>query len=143
VCAEQERQYELETIRRGLSQVLQGGVRPAWLVNCVALLNLPYVAEAAEPNGSSSYARALALEQLIHEAIKGFGDGPYARAAAELLGADSHSCGRLLKDRRRHAAYELDVLPSTFRKNYEKQLLCDVAIRVWSIVHGLIGCGNQ
>jgi hypothetical protein len=42
--------------------------------------------------------------------------------------------GRLLKDRRRFAADQLGVLPSTFRRNYEPIILRDLAVEVWRMV---------
>jgi hypothetical protein len=81
----------------------------------------------------------LVLEQVLHAAIRRLGGGPYGRAAALLFGADPTTRGRLLKDRRRIAADELDVLPSTFRRNYEQRLIDDIAFEVWRIARTIAG----
>lgn len=118
----------VEAIRQGLEQVLRGGLRPAWLVHCPEMLKL--VAEASGLD-EDVYGQAILLEDALRTAIHRLGNGAYGRAAAVLLGADPLTRGLLLKDRRRLAASELDVLPSTFRKSYEESILDDVAVEIW------------
>ncbi len=124
------RPHQVEEIQRGLIEVLRGGVRLAWLVDCPEVLEL--VAEADESD-EDPYRRALAVEKILRAGINGLGDGPYGRAAALLFGADQMTCGLLLKDRRRLASAELDVLPSTFRKTYENWIIADVAVEIWRV----------
>jgi hypothetical protein len=126
------RPHQVEEIQRGLIEVLRGGVRPAWLVHCHELLSLDQLGDLAS-DGNDMYARASALEDIIRDAISRLGDGPYGRAAGLLFGTASEARGLLLKVRRRLAAEEFDVLPSTFRKYYEDELLLDIAIEFWRI----------
>ena len=114
--------------------MLRGGVRPAWLVHCSELLQLRGVDGGAGNGPDDAYQRAIALESLVRVAITQLGDGPYGVAAALLFGTHPHSRGRLLKDRRRLAADELGILPSTFRKNYEDAMLDDVAVEIWKLL---------
>ncbi len=85
----------------------------------------------AGDEASDLYVRAIALEGLLLHALESLDDGPVGHATRLLFGAVPETRGRLLKDRRRLAAEELDVLPSTFRKNYESALVADLAIEVW------------
>ncbi len=128
------RLHQVEVIRRGLDQVLRGGVRPAWLVQCHELLELDYVRGAAGKDADDPYARAVALERILITAIGNLGDGPLGRTAALLLGTVPDTKGRLLKDRRRLASLELDILPSTFRRNHEAPILDDLAIAIWQLM---------
>jgi hypothetical protein len=80
---------------------------------------------------ADDYTRALVLEQILSEAVDRLGNGPYGKAASLLLGTASEARGLLLKVRRRLAAEELGVLPSTFRKNYERALIEDIAVEIW------------
>jgi hypothetical protein len=125
-------QVSVEVITGGLLPVLRHGVRPARLRQCCELLALRCVRDRA--GGSTHPDRlAFALEEVLKAALAALGDGPQGRAAELLLGAVVDSRGRPLKDRRRLAAGVLDVLPSTFRQNYEDQLLEDVAAEVFRI----------
>lgn len=114
--------------------MLRGGVRPSWLVQCRVLLDLDYVRREAGADTHDPYVRALALERILLESIATLGDGPEGRAAAMLFGAHVQTRGRLLKDRRHVAAAELDLLPSSFRKNHEAPIVADVAFEVWRII---------
>lgn len=95
---------------------------------------LEWVRQAGVAN-DDVYALALDLESLLRRAVRGLGEGPYGRAASCLFGADQMTHGLLLKARRRLAAAELDVLPSTFRKTYEDGIIEDVAVEVWRLIH--------
>ena len=107
--------------------MLRGGVRPAWLAQCPQMLNL-----VAEVNGPDDvYATALLLESRLMKAISRLGDGPYGRATALLFGANEATRGLLLKSRRRLAADQFEILPSTFRKNYEGKIVEDLAVELW------------
>lgn len=116
----------------GLNQVLRSGVRPGQLRHCPVLLSLRCVQDRAH-GSTNPELLAFGLEAVLHDALAGLGDGPPGRAAQLLFGADVDTRGRLLKDRRRLAAAELDVQPSTFRQNYEDDLLLDVAAEVLRI----------
>ena len=118
--------------------MLRGGIRPAWLVACPEMLKL--VAKAGIPS-DDPYEQALQLEELVRGALRNLGEGPYGRAAAILFGMNQMTRGLLLKDRRRLAASELDVLPSTFRRNYERRLLNDLAVEIWRQLKELEGQG--
>lgn len=123
---------EVEVIKRGLKQVLPGGVRPAWLVNCPILMDL--TTGWGKSGSEQSYEQALILERILIEALNRLGGGPYGIAASLLFGAHSLTRGRLLKDRRRYAAQELEVLPSTFRKTYEGAIIQDLTVEVWRVL---------
>jgi len=127
------RSHEVEVIRHGLEVVLQGGARPAWLIHCQELLELRHVRGEAGSSSDDPYVCALIIERLLVAATTAMGDGPVGRACRLLLGVNPGSRGRPLKDRRRLAAAELDILPSTFRKNYEDAILDDLAFEVWRI----------
>jgi hypothetical protein len=85
-------------------------------------------ARAHDPTERDSLVYA--LEAVLLDALHALGDGPYGRAARLLFGAVPDTRGRPLKDRRRLAAEQLDLLPSTFRHNYEAELLVDVAAEI-------------
>lgn len=123
-------------IRAGLQKILRCGVRPGLLRQCPELLSLECV-RARVQGSTDPDLLAFGLEAVLLDALAALGDGPSARAARLLLGAVVDSRGRLLKDRRRLAAAELDVLPPTFRQNYEDDLLLDVAAEVFRIEMGL------
>jgi hypothetical protein len=95
---------------------------------------LKLVAEESGASGDDQYRQALVLERLLCDALSQLGDGGYGRAAADLFGVGPLTKGRLLKDRRRFAADQLGVLPSTFRRNYEPIILRDLAVEVWRMV---------
>ena len=76
---------------------------------------------------------AFGLEAVLHAALDALGDGPHGRAAELLFGAVVDTVGRPLKVRRRLAAEQLDIMASTFRQNYEDQLLLDVAAEVYRL----------
>jgi hypothetical protein len=115
-------------------EVLRGGVRPAWLVQCNELLNFDQLGDLAGSDAVDIYVRATALQDLLQRAIARLGDGSYGHAASLLFGVAAGSKGRLLKDRRRFAAEELDVLPSTFRRNYENRIIEDLAVELWQLL---------
>jgi hypothetical protein len=123
----------VEVIYRNLKQVLRGGIRPAKLLHCPELLELA-VASTPVPEDADPYSAAIALENILRTALARLGAGPEGRAAQLLFGAVPETRGRLLKDRRRLAAQELDVLPSTFRRNYENDILRDLAMEVFASV---------
>lgn len=119
-------------IAKGLRRVLRFGVRPARLRDCEDLIALRCVHGRVKGSAERDVL-AFGLEAVLVEALAALGDGPYGRAARLLFGVELESKGRLLKDRRRLAAQELDVLPSTFRQNYEDELLLDLAAEVYRI----------
>jgi hypothetical protein len=121
----------VETIYDNLKGMLRDGVRAAKLLGCRALLELAVGSAAAE---NDPYASALALEALLRSALDTLGGGPEGRAARLLLGTASDTRGRMLKDRRRLAAMEMEVLPSTFRRNYERDILWDCAFAVAQLI---------
>jgi hypothetical protein len=73
---------------------------------------------------------AFGLEEVLRSAIDALGDGPQGQAAELLFGAVVDTRGLPLKDRRRQAAGSLHVAVSTFRQNYEDQMVEDVAAEV-------------
>jgi len=117
------------TITGGLQLVLRNGVRPARLRYCRELLDLRCV--RARAGGSDEPDRlAFGLEGVLHAAIDALGDGPQGQAAELLFGAAVDTRGLPLKDRRRQAATSLHVAVSTFRQNYEDQMVEDVAAEI-------------
>jgi hypothetical protein len=118
-----------EVIYNNLKQVLRGGIRPAKLLHCPELLELAVAGiQAVEDN---PYAAAVALDRLLQAALDGLGEGPEGRAARLLFGTVPDARGRALKDRRRLAAEEFEILPSTFRRNYEDDIVRDFAFEVF------------
>jgi hypothetical protein len=122
--------HPVEVIADLLQVVLKVGIRPARLAHALDLLDYLDHAVSHEKAGDP-YRRSLILEAILTEAVQSLGDGPMGRAANALFGLTSDTKGRLLKDRRRLAAKELDLLPSTFRKYYELDLIRDVALELW------------
>jgi hypothetical protein len=119
----------IEAIAQALRPALRYGASPYRLRNCNELLALQCVQLRARDTNDTD-ALAYAAEGVLLDALTALGDGPYGRAAAHLFGVSPDARGRLLKDRRRLAAYELDLLPTTFRKQYEEPLLHDIAAEV-------------
>lgn len=134
MTASWSRPATVEAITRGLQQVLRGGARLAWLIHCDALLEL--VNEEREENGDDRYRRSLVLERWLLDGLSGLGEGRYGVASRLLFGSDPYSRGLLLKDRRRLAAEELNVLPSTFRRTYEHSIVSDLAAELWRSAPG-------
>jgi hypothetical protein len=127
-----QRQVSVEEVTGGLQAALRAGVRPARLRERRELLGLRCVRDRA--GGSTDVVRlAFGLEAVIRAALDALGDGPQGRAAELLLGAVEDTRGLPLRERRRQAAYALGVMPSTFRQNYEDELLEDVAAEVLRI----------
>lgn len=131
MTANTPRPHEVEVIKRGLEVVLRGGVRPAWLVHCHELLELTYVRGEAGSQADDPYARAFVLERLLLDALAALGSGPVGNAARLLFGVSPETRGRLLKDRRRLAAGELDLMPSSFRRCHEDSIVDDLSLEVW------------
>jgi hypothetical protein len=127
---------------QALRPALRLGLRPARLTECTQLLTLECVQTRAK-DPASAESLAYALEAVLLDAFHALGDGPYGRAARLLFGAVADTRGRPLKDRRRLAADELDLLPSTFRHNYEAELLLDVAAEIVRSDHQPLGPAAQ
>jgi hypothetical protein len=104
------------------------------LVDCPRLLGLDIVTTLSV--GHDGAARAIALDGLLRAAITNLGGGAEEIAAQMLFGVHQDARGRLLKDRRRLAADQFDVLPSTFRKNCETDITMDVAMEFYAILVG-------
>lgn len=121
-------QHPVEHIASRLHDLLRVGVRPAKLVPYLDLLTL---LDDETTTSVDPYARAVELAGRLTEAVQRLGDGAVGRAAQALFGVTQETRGRLLKDRRRIAADELDLMPSTFRKYYEDDLVLDVAVEMW------------
>lgn len=122
-------QVSVEKITGGLQRVLRSGVRPAQLRHCRELLGLLCVRERASGSDAPDHL-AFGLEDVLRAAIDALGDGPHGQAAELLFGAVVDTRGLPLKDRRRQAAGSLHVAVSTFRQNYEDQMVEDVAAEV-------------
>jgi hypothetical protein len=121
--------HPVELIAERLEAVLRFGVRPAKLVACLDLLAL--LPPVGLPDPADPYVRAIELAERLNAALNAFGDGPSGRALQALFGSTPDTRGRPLKDRRRLAAEELDLMPSTFRKYYEHDLIADLALHLW------------
>lgn len=117
--------HPVDQIAEHVPKVLRAGLRPAKLVTCVALADV-----LGGPTADVYEAGAWLADELTL-AIETLGHGPVGHACLTLFGGTDDSRGRLLKDRRRMAADELDLMPSTFRKYYENDLLADVAFALW------------
>lgn len=90
---------------------------------------------AASAYPATDDGRALALRDVIADALDALGDGPHGDAARLLFGTATGTRGRALKDRRRLAADALELVPDTFRKNYEPGLVHDVATEIFRAEH--------
>lgn len=121
-----------DSVIEDLRRVLTTGVRPVCLGSRDVLLALRVVGSRARAL-DEALPLAFAVEEVILEAIAALGDGPEGRAASLLFGTSPESRGRPLRVRRQLAADELDLLPSTFRKNYEDVILVDLATELWRL----------
>jgi hypothetical protein len=122
-------------IARGLEQVRRSGVRVARLRECSDLLALQCVRDRMGGRTDPDVL-AFGLERVLLEAIEGLGDGPRREAARRLFGVVPAGRGELLKVRRKMAADHLRMNPSTFRQQYEPELLMDIAAEVLRIEIG-------
>jgi hypothetical protein len=119
----------IEAIAQALRPALRYGASPYGLRQCDELLALECVQQRARDNHDQD-AVAYAAEAVLIDALEALGDGPYGRAARLLFGVTPDTRGQPLKDRRRLAAYELDLLPSTFRRRREAQVIYDIAAEI-------------
>ena len=115
-----------EVLARLLKAALRSGCRASRLAASSAGRTL---IDLLAPGSVSLTERAISAEIALREATKSYG-GAHAEAAELLLGLAPGAHGRLLKDRRRLAAYQLGVLPDTFRRHYEAALVWDIAFAV-------------
>ena len=113
-----------------LEVLIKVGARPARLGPFGDLLDLILERGTVDDEGDVLVA-AHALVERLKDAISLLGDGPAGRAAQELFGLTTDTRGLPLKDRRRVAAESVGVMPSTFRKYYERDILEDVAFELW------------
>jgi hypothetical protein len=74
--------------------------------------------------------RGYELERMLRLAISALGNGDFGGAAVMLFGAEEEGRGLLLKDRRRLAARELGIQPTTFRQDYERAVIEDLAVEL-------------
>jgi len=116
-------------IAQALRPALRVGLRVGRLHSCRRLLDLDVVQQRAR-DPSNPESLAYALEAVLRDALHALGDGPYGRAARLLFGAVPDTRGRPLYDRRRLAAEQLDMLPTTFRQNWEPEFLIDIAAEI-------------
>jgi hypothetical protein len=118
-----------KVLRRGLDRLDPADQRP--------LLRLASVRrqtqDADYPDNDDGLT--LALRDVITDAVRALGDAPTARAARLLFGTVPDSRGRTLTDRRRLAGDALDVVASTFRKNYEPRLVHELATEILRAEH--------
>jgi hypothetical protein len=105
------------------------GVRPAQLPALPKLIGLSIVGTAA--HGTQSVDRALALVEVLREAVTALGEGPSSGALELLLGLTPRSRGLLLKDRRDLAAEILGVDVQTWRRHWERPLLLELATELY------------
>jgi len=118
-----------EALFEDLRKFIRVGARPASLPDIPNLLGLSVVGVAAF--GNSSVDRALALMEVLRDAITGLGEGPAAQSLELLLGVTPRSKGLLLKDRRDLAAEALGVDVETWRRHWEKPLLLELATEIY------------
>jgi len=125
----------MEEVARGLERVRRFGIRVARLRQCTDLLALWCVQDRM---GGSTNPDVLAfgLESVLLEAIEGLGEGPRREAARRLFGVVPAARGQLVKVRRKMAADQLRMPPSTFRQQHERELLLDVAAEIVRIEIG-------
>ncbi|HKI17147.1 MAG TPA: hypothetical protein VKA15_04680 [Isosphaeraceae bacterium] len=124
---------DLEQVREAVEAVLRTGVRPAKLLDLPAVVGLAAAGSIAS-EVATAVDLAFAAEALFKRALVRLGDGPFGQAARLLFGVDNESRGLPLKTRRRLAAEELGVYPSTFRRLYEDSILLDVAYEVLRLI---------
>jgi hypothetical protein len=116
-------------LKSAVEMVLRVGTHPAKLARIPEVLDV-FGRLYGLGRASSSSESAFATEALFASAIANLGTGPYGQAARLLFGIDDESRGLPLKTRRRLAAEELGVYPSTFRKLYEDSLLDDLVFEL-------------
>jgi hypothetical protein len=119
----------LTQVREAVKAVLRSGARPSRLADVAPLLCLDCV-RSRLAGDATPLNLSFAAEQALKDAAAALGDGPYGHATCLLLGLDAESRGLPLKTRRRLAGEELEVLPSTFRRLYEDQILDDLAVEL-------------
>jgi hypothetical protein len=119
-------------IAKELRAVLRHGVRPARLREREGLLVLRAVIQRSD-GSTNPDVLAFGLESVILEAIEALGDDDHGYAAQLLFGTRPGTRRQLLKERRRLAAEHLNILPSTFRRLREPDLVIDVAWEVLRI----------
>lgn len=115
-------QVNVDRLRQGLHLVLRSGIRPSKLLGNSDLL--------AALGLGTTLGDAFQAESILLEATRNLGEGPWGAAARTLMGATGQTLGLPLKRRHALAADELDILPTTFRRLYEPDLLEDILTEV-------------
>lgn len=125
-----KRRLDLEALHRELRRSLRYGLRASRLIrHCPELVEL--VLPAPDYPELSLAERAIALEQLIREAIDSIG-GPEAEALLILFCLKPGTTGMNLETRRQHAAELLGILPDTLRRErHEGRMVWDLAVEIY------------
>jgi peptidyl-prolyl cis-trans isomerase B (cyclophilin B) len=116
-----------------LRAVILAGIDHATPTTLRALFGLRAVRDRARD--TSDDAQAAAAREVIGAGLAALGDGSYGRAARLLFGATDDTRGQPARERRRQAAYQIDVMPDWFRRRYVPQIVADVAEHVLTIEH--------
>lgn len=129
-------EHPVQRVAAALKVCLRYGASAAQLAKICHQLPSELTAEdcASQSDGlalAEPYNIGARAADRITRAVKQLGEGPYGRAATALFGLSPDSRGRLLKDRRRLAASEFDLMVSTFRKYYEPDMLVELAYEIW------------
>jgi hypothetical protein len=118
-----------EELLEDLRKFIRVGVRPSTLPDIPKLLSLAMVGVAAL--GTRPVDRALALVEVLREAVGELGEGPSGESLELLLGLTPRSRGLLLKDRRDLAAEALGIDVETWRRHWERPLLLELATELY------------
>lgn len=123
--------HPVKVVTGALRAALRVGARPAGLVAYLHLFP-EQLCPASDP-----YERSVLIADAIANATSALGAGPYGRAAQALFGLTADTKGRMLKDRRRLAAEELDIAVATWRRSYEPDALADISLSLIRKMSGL------
>lgn len=111
--------------------VVEGGLRLPVIARRRELLTLATTVRLAD--GVDDLQLAQGFKRYTEFCVELLPDGDAREALAELLATSPSSYGRTTAIRRGRAARAMDVKVDTFRRNYEKPLVEDLAATMWLI----------
>jgi len=111
---------------------MRKGVRASRLVYVPELLDVLVLPDENGQTSSGRLARAIKAEAMLIEACEHY-DSPSSDALKALFGLTGDHAAPLYR-RRKIAGAFFDVRPRTFTKNYEDDLIMDLAAELWRIV---------
>jgi hypothetical protein len=124
----------IDDLANRLRKVVRAGVDMAEPDERLAALRCVHERARSFPDESEDGV-TLAWREVVRAAVAALDDGPRSQATRHLLGVHPDTRGYPLRERRRSAAYQLDVLPGTLQRNYEAGLLREVAAEIYRMEH--------